>query len=943
MTLLQRGQLKAVASTIACAAALLCAPAQAQDAAKTVSATELVKQVKIPYQQFTLDNGLRVIVHEDHKAPIVAVSIWYGVGSKHEPKGKSGFAHLFEHLMFNGSENAPNDFFSYTEGLGATDQNGTTWFDRTNYFQNVPTGALDRMLFLEADRMGHLLGGVTQAKLDNQRAVVQNEKRQRDNAPYGMVFYESLSSLLPEGHPYGHSAIGSMADLDAASLEDVKNWFRTNYGPNNAVLVLAGDIDLKTAKRLVQKNFGSIPRGPAIKPVEVAVPTLPAPVAKTLKDKVAQTRVYRQWVLPGSLDKEYPAISAGTNILAGLASSRLDNALVRDEKLASSVSLSLDGNSQLTFLSISADALPGSDANKLAQRLDQLIAEYLKSGPTQDELDRVKMVNASGNIRGLEEVGGFGGKAVTLAEGALYASDPDFYKKQLAASAALTPEQVKAVTTKWLSRPPLMITVEPGERAEYVEPAAATTTKTAAADEAAPAPKLAMPALGKMEGLTFPKIETTTLSNGVKVHFARRATVPTVTVSMQFDAGYAADRQGKTGLMRLMTGVVGEGTTSLNSRQLAETEERLGGDVSVGSSRDRTYFEANALTPNLDPTLDLLEDVVKNPAFAPAEIERLRNQQLAQIQSELSNPNALAGRGLWQSLYGKGHAYGRPNSGNVADVTSITRDELQNSYRQWIRPDNLDIFVTGDTTLAAIKPKLEARFGKWTAASGIAKGQKDVGAPASQAGKIFVVDRPGSPQSVILAAQILDTNFKADTTPLEVANDVLGGGSTARLYMDLRETKGWSYGAYSFPQMNEHSVVYIAQAPVQADKTGPSITAIKDDVKAFTSDKGITAEEFQRAVDSRILSLPGSMETANAVTNQMVADQMRGRPSDYVTTLPERYRSMKVSEAQAAANTLINPDKFVWVVVGDSAKIMPQLKELGMPVEALTFDATASK
>ena len=939
----KRCDLFAFVSALALAPALA-VPAQAQNKAQPASAAELVKRVDIPYQTFTLDNGLRVIVHEDRKAPIVAVSIWYGVGSKNEPKGKSGFAHLFEHLMFNGSENAPEDFFSYTEGLGATDQNGTTWFDRTNYFQNVPTGALDRMLFLEADRMGHLLGGVTQAKLDNQRAVVQNEKRQGDNNPYGMMRYESLAGLLPPEHPYGHSTIGSMADLDAASLEDVKNWFRTNYGPNNAVLVLAGDIDLKTAKKLVQKNFGSIPRGPAVAPVPTSVPTLPAPVAKVIKDKVAQTRVYRQWTLPGSLDPEYPALAAYTSVLAGLSSSRLDNALVRDEKLASSVNLSFDGNSQLSFLSVSADALPGVDPDKLAARMDELIAAYIKSGPTQDELDRVKMLNVSGNIRGLEEVGGFGGKAVTLAEGALYAGDPGNYKKQLNAIANLTTDQVKASGAKWLSRPAFMVKVVPGEREGYVEAEApAEKPASAAVNEAPMTPKLAMPALGKMADVTFPVVETTTLSNGVKLHFARRTSVPTVNVSLQFNAGYAADRAGKTGLMKLMTDVVGEGTTSLDSRQLAETEERLGAAVGVGSSRDRTYFTANALTPNLDPTLDLLEDIVKNPAFAPAEIERLRNQQLAQIQSELSNPNGLAGRALWQSVYGKGHAYGRPSSGELADVKSITRDELQNSYRQWIRPDNLDIYVVGDTTLAAIKPEMEARFGQWKAASGVAKGSKDVGTPAANAGKIYVVDRPGSPQSVILAAQLLNTTNKADSTALEIANDALGGGSTGRLFMDLREAKGWSYGAYSFPQFNEHSVVYIAQAPVQADKTGPAVKAVFDDVKEFVTTKGITQDEFARAVDARVLSLPGSMETGGAVIGQMVSDAMRDRPSNYVTTLPARYRAMKASDAQQAANALINPDKFVWVVVGDSAKIMPQLKELGMPVETLSFDATAGK
>lgn len=912
--------------------------------AQTATANEIVKRVDIPYQSFTLDNGLRVLVHEDRKAPIVAVSIWYGVGSKNEPKGKTGFAHLFEHLMFNGSENAPDDFFSYTEGLGATDQNGTTWFDRTNYFQNVPTGALDRMLFLEADRMGHLLGGVTQANLDNQRSVVQNEKRQGDNQPYGLVEYEQLASLLPADHPYAHSTIGSMADLDSASLEDVKNWFRTNYAPNNAVLVLAGDINLATAKKLVQKNFGSFARGPVVAPVPTSVPTLPAPVAKVMKDKVAQTRIYRAWTVPGSLDKESVAINAAASILAGLSSSRLDNALVRQEKLVSSVSLESQNHTQLGFVDIHADVLPGGDPDTVAKRLDEIIADFIKNGPTADELERVKMSSASGTIRGLEEIGGFGGKATAIAQGALYANDPAFYKKQLQELARLTPSDVKAAAQKWLRRPALLLTVEPGERPAYEEASkpAVAAAKPAAPKVAAPKPLLAMPPVTKTPDLVFPKIETAQLSNGVEVRFARRSAVPTVNVSLQFDAGYSADQPGKAGLMSLMTQLVQEGTTKLNSTQIAEAKERLGAQIGVGSSRDRTFYMANALTTELTPTLDLLEDIVKNPAFDAGEIERLRGQRVAQIQSELTNPGALATRALRPAMFGKDHAYALPPTGTVADVQSITRDNLVKAYQSWIRPEKLQIFVTGDTTLAQIQPELERRFGQWKAASQAAE-VKRVGAPLPQVGTIFFVDRPGSPQSIILAGQILETTIKGENEPLKIAADVLGGGSVGRLFMDLREDKGWSYGAYAFPQFDEHSVSLVAQAPVQADKTGPALQALRQNVQDLITTKSVTELEFRRGIDSRINSLPGSMETSAAVLGQMIDDAKAGHPTNYAATLPAKYRAMTINDVNGMARRLVDPAKFVWVVVGDGASVLPQLKSLGMPIEQVKFDATASK
>src|SRR5215218_3376961 len=400
------------------------APAQAAPAAAAGPApvAQLVRQVDIPHQQFTLPNGLRVIVHEDRKAPVVAVSVWYHVGSKDEPAGKTGFAHLFEHLMFNGSENAPGDFFAPLQQVGATDFNGTTWFDRTNYFETVPTPALELALFLESDRMGHLLGAINQQNLTNQIGVVQNEKRQGDNQPYGLVEYKQLEALFPKGHPYYHSTIGSMADLTGASIEDVKNWFRQRYGPNNAVLVVAGDVDVRTARRLVNKYFGDIPRGPNVTPMAADVPTLPAPKSEVMHDRVATTRLYRMWAVPGLTHEDMVPLDVAASVLGGLSSSRLDNALVRGEKIAVGVTAGIQAFERVSMFEVTADVKPGVDAALVAKRLDEIIADFLRTGPTADEVQRVATREVSGRIGGLESVGGFGGKAVALAEGALYAN-----------------------------------------------------------------------------------------------------------------------------------------------------------------------------------------------------------------------------------------------------------------------------------------------------------------------------------------------------------------------------------------------------------------------------------------------------------------------------------------------------------------------------------------
>ncbi|HEU4651877.1 MAG TPA: pitrilysin family protein, partial [Croceibacterium sp.] len=396
-------------------------PVQAQQA-EPAPLSELVGQVDIPYETFTLPNGLTTIVHTDRKAPIVGVTIYYRVGSKNEPRGRTGFAHLFEHLMFGGSENVEN-FDVPLEAAGSTSTNGSTWYDRTNYIETVPTGALDLALFMESDRMGHLLGAVTQDKLDKQRGVVQNEKRQGDNDPYGLVDYKVGDALFPVGHPYRHSTIGSMADLNAASITDVREWFTGHYAPNNVVLVLAGDIDAAAARPLVERWFGDIARGPEVVERAAAPVTLAAPIREQMTDQVPVTRVIRSWSGPSLTDPDAVPLQVGMYVLGGLDSSRLDNALVRGEQLAVSVTAGAQQFEQLSFLQAQMDVKPGTDAAAAEKRFNEIIDQFVAQGPTDDELQRAAMQIVSAQIGALELVGGFSGKGATLAEGLLYAGD----------------------------------------------------------------------------------------------------------------------------------------------------------------------------------------------------------------------------------------------------------------------------------------------------------------------------------------------------------------------------------------------------------------------------------------------------------------------------------------------------------------------------------------
>ncbi len=905
----------------------------------TADLPTLVSQVTIPYQQFELENGLTVLVHEDRKAPIVNVTVWYNVGSKDEPQGKTGFAHLFEHLMFNGSENAPDDYFKYLAEMGATDYNGTTWFDRTNYFQTVPRPALERALWLESDRMGYLLGAVTQQKLDNQRGVVQNEKRQGDNEPGGLVFYDVLRTLFPEGHPYRHEAIGSMADLDSASMADVKAWFTENYGPNNATLVLAGDISPAEARPLVEKYFGTIARGPVNDPAQADVPTLAEPVRKTFKDQVAATSITRYWPVEGLTGKDRIALDVGASILGGLASSRLDNVLVRDEQLAVNVSAGNSAFQRIGLLSVGATVKQGGDLAVVEKRMDEVVAQLIAEGPTEDEVRRAVTSNLARTIRGLEQVGGFSGKAQTLAEGEVLAGDPDFYAREFETLAKLTPADVKAALGRWMTRPAMTVVLEPGPRdASYEEAASVAAEGENASERDRDAETITVstvrpaPPIDSIAQLDFPDVERATLANGMKVTYARRTAVPATYVAMAFNAGGAADPVDKAGLENLTLGLFDEGTKNLTAQQIAEASERLGASISVGGGDDRSTFTLSALTANLAPSLDLMRQIMREPAFNPEDLERVRSQTITGIRQGMKSPQGMAQRTLTPELFGAASPYGKVST--VDSVSAITRDDLLAFKDSWIRPDNGEVFVISDRPLADIVTQLNAAFGDWTAPA-TPKGTKQFAANMSaQGNRIILVNRPNSPQSFIVGAQItpLDAGDPAFVA-FGSANNSLGGNFLARLNMNLRETKGWSYGVRGGAQARENAVVYAISGGVQADRTGDSPAEMLRETKEFLTVKGVTAEELERSIASQVGALPGQFETSPAVLGAMQGNALFGRPDNYQETLASMYKAQTTTSLDAAARSAIDADKFVWVVVGDASKVRSQLEPLGLPIE----------
>jgi len=869
--------------------------------------------ITIPYQRFVLKNGLTLLVHEDHKAPIVAVNIWYHVGSKNERPGRTGFAHLFEHLMFNGSEHFNDDYFQPFERIGATDQNGTTNEDRTNYFENVPTNALDIALWMESDRMGHLLGAIDTAKVNEQRGVVQNEKRQGENQPYGKVDNLMTEGTYPAGHPYSWTVIGSMEDLNAASVEDVKQWFRTYYGPNNAVIALAGDITPETARRKVEQFFGDIPATPPIAKQETWIAKRTGSHREIMQDRVPQARIYREWNIPeyGSADADY--LDLVTDVLAAGKTSRLYKRLVYDDQIATDVIAYVDLREIGGQLVIRATAKPNGDLARVERAIDEELARFIQGGPTASELRRVKTQSRANFIRGIERIGGFGGKSDVLARNEVFTGSADHYLVTQRRIATATAGDLKSAATRWLSDGDWVLEVRPYP-----------TFETAASG----ADRTKLPDAGTPPDARFPAFARATLPNGLKVVLAERHSIPQVQLTLLMDAGYAADQFAAPGTASLALDMLDEGTTRRTALQISDTLSQLGAQLFTSSQLDVSRIALSTLKDNLDPALDVFADVVLNPSFPQADFQRQQRQRLARIQREKVQPVQMALRVFPQLLYGANHAYGNPltGSGTEASVSAMTRDDLMRFHRTWFKPNHATLVIVGDVTLAEIQPKLTRLFSGWRAGD---VPQKNVSTVADQPRSlVYILDRPGAEQSIIFAADLAAPKANPREYAIEAMTSLLGGQFTSRVNMNLREAKHWSYGAFTFIWDARGQRPFIAYAPVQTDKTKESMIEVDKELRGILGPKPVTADELAKAQANLTLTLPGNWETMDAVQGSLEQLVTFGLDDHYYETYAQRVRALTIPDAAGAAQETIRPDHLVWVVVGDRSKIEPGIREL---------------
>ena len=869
----------------------------------------------IKYTKFVLKNGLTVLVHEDHKAPIVAVNTWYHVGSKNEKPGKTGFAHLFEHLMFSGSENFNYTFINPMERIGATSLNGTTNNDRTNYFENVPTSMLDYTLFAESDRMGHLLGVLDQKKLDLQRGVVQNEKRQGENQPYGVVEEIVVKNTYPVGHPYSWTVIGEMKDLDAAAMADVQEWFKTYYGPNNTTVVIAGDITPEVARQKMEKYYGEIPPGPPIAKQEAWIAKRTGTHRGWVQDRVPQARIYRIWNVPQFGSPEEVQLDLAAQVLGRGKTSRLYKRLVYKDQIATSATATDDTNEIGGQFDLTLTGKPDVDISKVEKAADEELQNFLKNGPTEAELQLAKTQVFGAYARIVERIGGFGGKSDLLARCQTFTGDPDCYKTYLKGIQAATTASVKKAANDWL---------RDGDYVLEVQPYPANLKADAKLDRSKE------PAMGEPMSLKLPPMQKATLSNGLKVVLAERHTAPVVNFSLLVDSGYAADPSSAPGTASFSQRMLEEGTPTRDSLKIGEELESLSANFSAGANLDWAVVNLNTLKLTMDKALDIYGDLILHPAFPEKEFKRLQQDRIAIIRREKVQPQAMALRVVPQLLYGKGHPYSLPftGSGTEAAVSKMTREDLAKWHETWFKPNNATLLVVGDTTLAEIKPKLEKLFAGWKPGDVPKKDLAQVAEPEKST--VYLIDRPGSGQSIIFGAQLGPPRNDPDAIPLQLVNDIFGGNFSSRINMNLREDKHWSYGVFSFLPAARGQRPYLSISPVETDKTKESLTELVKEYKDVTGAKPIGEKELKDEQSNATLGLPGNFETVQQLSGAYGQIIQYSLPEDYFNTFTQKAMSLTPESANAIAKKFILPDHLVWVIVGDMSKVEKDIRDLNL-------------
>lgn len=939
-------KLKSLAAALLAASVLGSAPiaafAQKADSPQNKSMSPSLK-----YEEYRLPNGLRVVLHQDKSTPVVAVNLWYHVGSKNETPGRTGFAHLFEHMMFQGSKHHDKDFFAPLQEAGAN-LNGSTNADRTNYYETVPSNFLELALWLESDRMGYLLDAMTQEKLDNQRDVVKNEKRQRyDNVPYGLVGEKISSLMYPKEHPYSWLTIGSMADLTAASMEDVQGFFRTYYVPNNATLVLAGDFETKEAKQLIEKYFAALKQNEKITRPAPPIPRLDKETRQTIEDAVQLPRVYMAWHTVAAYDKDEAALNMLASILSMGRGSRLQSNLVFGKQIAQDASASHFSREIAGQFQVISTAKPGKTLEEIEREINLEIERIKKEAPTAEEITRALNTRESAYVFGLQTVQG---KADQLNEYATYRSEPDFFAKDLDRFRQVMPQDIQRVANQYLTDKRLILTVTPkaaanGKGFAPAQPAGTGTASIADIQAAENAKKKKLPKaepnteeLAKTDPLfrqpapkadpkfALPKIERQKLSNGLEVMFVEQNELPLVSMNLVIKSGGTANPIDKAGLASLTAGLLNQGTKTRSAIEISNQLLAIGSALNAGAGWDSSTVSMQTLTKNFDAALNLFSDVIVNPTFPETELETQRRRLLVAFLQLKDNPNAIANNVYNRLLYGKDNPYGNSLVGSETTVKAVSKPDVEKFYQTYYRPNNAALIVVGDVNKAELLPKLEKAFANWKpaevpTATLQAASQRDKAA-------VYIVDKPGAAQTVISIGQIGVARDNPDYFPLVVMNSLLGGQFTSRVNMNLREDKGYTYGARTGFEYRKGAGPFAASAGVEARVTKEAVVEFLNELNGVRGAVPVTTKELEYNKQSLIRRFPAAFETVGQIGAQLSALTVYGLPDSYFNDYIGKINAVSVADVNRVANKYLDTSKMAILVVGDRKSIEPRLREI---------------
>ena len=878
----------------------------------------------ISFEKISLPNGLDVILHQDRSLPLVGVNVWYHVGSKDEQAGKTGYAHLFEHLMFEGSKHHDKSYFEPLMQVGAT-LNGSTNIDRTNYWENLPSDYLELALWLESDRMGFLLDALDQRRFDVQRDVVKNERRQSyENRPYGMAGIRIQEALYPMPHTYHWPTIGYHEDLDAATLEDAHSFFQRFYTPSNASLAITGDFEMGETQDLVERYFGGLPPGTSLARTSRTDSSLQGPVHLTLYDRVLVPRLYLGWPTVPRFHRDEAALSILADILGAGKSSRLHRTLVYERRIAQSVGVHHDAAEIAGDFDVEITADEGHTGIEMEEALRTELERIRSQPPTSEEVTRAKNSIEWSHVSQMANIGGFGGRANRLNTFNVFAGNPDLVNRDLERFLAVEPEDVSRVAESYLGERQIRLLVLP-------EP---PLTQSAPNVDRSVRPPPSSP-----RRFEPPVPQRHRLSNGLELLVVEKRAVPMVAFGIVLKGGASRDPGGLPGLANFTTAMLQEGTLTRSSEQIAQELEFIGNQLAASTGREHTLVGTESLARHFPIALELVSDLLQHPTFPEEELVRLGNLRRTALRRRRDDATALADLVAPAILYGRDSHYGHSIDGTVDLFESVSRDDLVNHFRASCGPENATLAVVGDVSLDEVVKLAEQHFQGWKGTGGpegVAE-EDPTAASTNDTGSLYLLDKQGAAQSVIRAGSVGVPRHHSDYLPLVIINHLFGGQFTARLNQNLRQDKGYSYGYRSSIDWHRGSSLFLAGGGVQTDVTLEAVVETLREFSDIRGDRPVGEEEFLAARTALLRQFPSSFETCWQVLQQLTQMVLFDLPDDYYRTLGAKVEAVSLADVQRVARERVESPPTV-LVVGDRDDIESGLSSLGLPMHLVDHE-----